>query len=217
MPSIIDAAAILAVIGAVFYYQGWLFSWHLRRQYAVHFAEIDSPRELLFVIGAWAFGWYPYYFFFIASVLAFNIVDQVASGKIWSTSAFAVVAAVCFYLFHRLAFIRARTVFEVSAREGFAFFPKLVDLCLKHEAEHEQLDRLKSVISENEFRVLSRDSKNVLLFCFRPGGNNDNQVVEVIEVPVSGIVALRVSGESQFANFISSSGTFPWKWLLPWS
>jgi hypothetical protein len=215
MPSIIDAAAILAVIGAVFYYQGWLFSWYLRRQYAAHFAEIDSPRELLFVIGAWAFNWYPYYIFFLASVFAFNIVDRVASGKIWSTAAFAVIAAVWFYLFHRLAFIRARTVFESSARERFAFFPKLVDLCLKHEAEHEQLNRLKSFISENEFRVLSRDSKSLLLFCFRPSGNIDNPVIEVIEVPVSGIAALRVSGKSQFVNFISSSGTFPLKWLLP--
>jgi len=196
MFSLLDATAVLLLATAILYYEGWLFLWLLRRQYAAHFSDIESPRELFLVIGAWSLNWYPFYLLFAAAVAGFVLAEQAAStygnGAIWH----ALVVAGCFFLFHKITFRRARTVFLGSAREGFVFFPQVADLWLSSEVADDAAHDIAKAVVHGRFRVLARDSKKLVLFSTNE--DRDRQTIEVFEIPVDAIRALRTQGIGHF-------------------
>jgi hypothetical protein len=92
MLSILDAATVVVITGALLYYEGWLFMWLLRRQYAAHASDIDSPRELFLVIGAWSLNWYPFYILAIVGGTVLYLSDILTSGSMAAVPVMTFVA-----------------------------------------------------------------------------------------------------------------------------
>jgi hypothetical protein len=210
MLSILDAATVVVITGALLYYEGWLFMWLLRRQYAAHASDIDSPRELFLVIGAWSLNWYPFYILAIVGGTVLYLSDILTSGSMAAVPVMTFVAILLFYFFHKLTFSRARTVFLGSAHEGFAFFPEVEALYLTHEGQEDSADQVNPYLRDRKYRVLSIDRSKVILFC--PEADDRKDMIATLEIPRSELRALRVVGTSHFSGLPQSP---PWTHLLP--
>jgi len=198
MPSFLDAASILLIAGAILYYEGWLFTWLLRRQYAAHFCEIDSPRESFFVIGAWSLNWYPFYILFFVLIVCVTLIGALEADELVRVSLTAILFLAGFYVFHRVTFIRARRVFVGSSGDGFAFFPEVEDLQLSGEALDGTREQVSSALRDGGYRVLSVDRSRLILFSPTASGQDDMMAIMVL--PAGEVMAMRVKGQSQFSG-----------------
>lgn len=172
--------------------------WFLRRQYAAHFSDVDSPREVFFVIGAWSLNWYPFYTLFIFGALLIAMVNSANIGRSFAVLAFVLISTFIFHVFHKLTFIRARSVFLGSANQGFAFFPKVEDVYLRRGSSNNAADQLGARLEKKMYRILSIDKSRMILFS--PEVNGQENMMEILEVPVSEILGIRTSGRSHFSS-----------------